>query len=135
MAQLADALLEEIRSCGKIASAAVFASPEESRKLVRQVWPQFRHADALLPMIYYPYYDKTEEWIETAVREGVTELSAAGNPARLYAGVLVPRDGGFARCIQLARDGGANGICFFSLEAFSRHPELWDALRTAVDSI
>lgn len=135
MAQLADALLEEIRSCGKTASAAVFASPEESRKLVRQDWPQFRHADALLPMIYYPYYDKTEEWIETAVREGVTELSAAGNPARLYAGVLVPRDGGFARCIQLARDGGADGICFFSLEAFSRHPELWDALRTAVDSI
>lgn len=135
MAQLADALLEEIRSCGKTASAAVFASPEESRKLVRQDWPQFRHADALLPMIYYPYYDKTEEWIETAVREGVTELSVAGNPARLYAGVLVPRDGGFARCIQLARDGGADGICFFSLEAFSRHPELWDALRTAVDSI
>ena len=74
MARLADGLLAEIRACGKVASAAVFATPEESRKLVRQDWVQFRHADALLPMIYYSSYAQPREWVETASREGVEAL-------------------------------------------------------------
>lgn len=132
MATLADGLLEEIQACGKKASAAVFATPEESRKLVRQDWVRFRHADALLPMIYNDSYAQPLEWVETAVREGVEGLAENGNKAKLLAGVMVPRDGDFARCIELARAGGADGICFFSLGAFRRHPEYWDKLQAAV---
>jgi len=135
MARLADNLLKEIRSCGKVATAAVFATPEESRKLVRQDWVQFKHADALLPMIYYDAYAQPREWIEKAAGEGVEALAAAGNKALLYAGVPMPRDGNFRQCIDLARAGGAHGICFFSLEALSRHPERWDALKEAVAEI
>ena len=132
MASLADGLLAEIRACGKVASAAVFATPEESRKLVRQDWVQFKHADALFPMIYNDAYAQPREWVEQAAREGIEALAAAGNKAKLYAGVTVPRDGDFARDIALARAAGAPGICFFSLEAFNRHPEFWDALRDAI---
>ena len=135
MARLADNLLKEIRACGKVATAAVFATPEESKKLVRQDWVQFKHADALLPMIYYSSYAQPCEWVETATREGVAALAAAGNAARLFAGIPVPRDGDFRQCITLARAGGANGICFFSLEALSRHPEQWSALKQAVAEI
>ncbi|MBR1538487.1 MAG: hypothetical protein IJ636_03175 [Bacteroidales bacterium] len=135
MAALADGLLAEIRSCGKVASAAVFATPEESRKLVRQDWVQFCSADALLPMIYYDAYAQPREWVETATREGVEGLAAAGNKAAFYSGVPVPRDGNFAQCIDLARSGGADGICFFSLEVFSRRPELWEVLREAVAAV
>ena len=135
MAKLADGLLAEIRACGKVASAAVFATPEESKKLVRQDWVQFRHADALLPMIYYSSYAQPREWVETASREGVEALAAAGNMARLYAGVPVPRDGDFRQCIALARAGGAHGICFFSLEGVARNPEHWTALKEALAEI
>ncbi len=135
MAQLADGLLEEIQACGLKASAAVFATPEEARKLVRQDWVQFRHADALLPMIYHTSYAQPAEWIETATREGVTALAAAGNNARLYSGVSVPRDGDFAGRIALARAGGASGICFFSLEAFFRHPEYWSQIQAATAAL
>ena len=131
MSRLSDNLLQEIHACGKQASAAVFATPEESRKLVRQDWIEFRHADRLFPMIYHNSYGQPVEWIETAVREGVEGLAAAGNKASLFAGVMVPRDGDFSRCIELARAGGADGICFFSLEAFSRHPVFWDELSKA----
>ena len=135
MARLADGLLAEIRACGKIATAAVFATPAESRKLVRQDWVQFRHADGLFPMIYHNSYGQPVEWIETAVREGKAALAAGGNDARLYAGLSVPRDGDFQHSIDLARAGGADGICFFSLESIARRPERWASLHDAVASI
>ena len=135
MARLADNLLKEIRFCGKVATAAVFATPEEAKKLVRQDWVQFKHADALLPMIYYNSYGQPREWVETASREGIEALAAARNKARLYAGVNVPRDGDFRQCINLARAGGAHSICFFSLESLNRHPEHWNTLKEAISEI
>ena len=86
-------------------------------------------------MIYYSSYAQPREWVETASREGVEALAAAGNKARLYAGVPVPRDGDFRQCIALARAGGAHGICFFSLEGVARNPEHWTALKEAIAEI
>ena len=45
MAHMASEVAAEIKKCGKVSSAAVFASPEESKKLVRQDWANFRNLD------------------------------------------------------------------------------------------
>ena len=56
LANMASEIAKEIKSHGKIASAAVFASPEESKKLVRQDWANFQNVDVLFPMIYHKFY-------------------------------------------------------------------------------
>jgi hypothetical protein len=56
MANMASEIAAEIKRCGKVSSAAVFASPEESKKLVRQDWANFRNFDYLFPMIYHKFY-------------------------------------------------------------------------------
>lgn len=134
LAQLASGLLTEIKACGKVSSAAVFATPFESKKLVRQDWVNFQDADMLFPMIYHWSYGQPEEWIETASREGVEGLKNAGNDAQLISGIMVPREGHFKECIDMAKNAGAAGISFFSLEAFNRHPENWDLLKAALEA-
>ena len=89
MAKMASDVAAVIKECGKISSAAVFASPQESKKLVRQDWANFRNFDYLFPMIYHKFYDKEDPWVETATREGVEALAAAGNPANLVSGLFV----------------------------------------------
>lgn len=129
MAEMSSELLAEIKACGKVASAAVFATPEESKKLVRQDWVNYRNADLLMPMIYHDAYAQPGEWVETASREGVEALAAAGHGAKLISGVTTPRRGDFANYISYAKNAGAGGICFFSLEAFKRRPESWEILK------
>jgi len=136
MSKMSSEVLAEIKACGKVASAAVFATPGESKKLVRQDWVNYRNADGFFPMIYTDSYNQTEEWIETASREGVEGLKAAGNPAALYSGVMMPRDSAdVRRYIDYADKAGASGICFFSISATKRHPELWDALKIAIAEV
>lgn len=141
MAKFASAIAAEIKACGKESSAAVFASPEESRKLVRQDWTSFTDTDCMYPMIYHSSYAKTAQWVETAAREGVKELKAKARKGyygkgkkapELYAGVIGPyRNGGTADLIKFAQKSGADGICFFCLESFERSNS-WDDLKKAI---
>lgn len=135
MAKMASELCAEIKRCGKVSSAAVFASPEESKKLVRQDWVHFTDCDFVCPMIYHDSYAQPAEWVETASREGLEALKAAGNPAKLYSGFIVPRDGDFSKYFQYAKASGADGLCIFSLEPFRKHPEYWDAVKAEIEKI
>lgn len=110
---------------GKGLSAAVFATPELSRAYVRQDWPRW-DLDAVLPMIYHPYYSKPVAWIEDATREGVEALRGE---RPLYSGLFVPglSPAELAQAVDCARKGGAAGVCLFSQGAMTE--EHYRALR------
>lgn len=136
MAKMASDVAAVIKECGKISSAAVFASPQESKKLVRQDWANFRNFDYLFPMIYHKFYDKEDPWVETATREGVEALAAAGNPANLVSGLFVghvPSDR-IPEFLTYVKNGGSKGVCFFSLEGIDRNQEYWDQLKIALQN-
>jgi uncharacterized lipoprotein YddW (UPF0748 family) len=134
LSKLTNALAEEIHHNGKIASAAVFASPSESRKLVRQDWSNFTELDIAFPMIYHKYYNAEDAWVETATREGVDEMAANNCKGYVCSGLFVghvPADR-IDEFFGYVKNGGSKGICFFSLEGVERTPGYWDALREAI---
>ncbi len=134
LTNVANALGKEIRSHGKIASAAVFASPEESKKLVRQDWANFRNFDVLFPMIYHRFYNWPDEMVGTATRQGVRALERNDNPASLCSGLFVghvPKQR-ISEFFDDARDNGSTGICLFSLEKIDEKWGYWRALRKAI---
>ena len=134
ISNLTNALAQEIHKYGKSATAAVFASPAESRKLVRQDWSHFTEIDVLFPMIYHKYYDAEDQWIETATREGVEEIAANKCKGYLCSGLFVghvPIDR-IDEMIGYAVNGGSKGICFFSLESIVKTPDYCDKLKDAL---
>lgn len=141
MADYASEIAAEIKACGKISSAAVFATPEESKKLVRQDWVNFRNVDYFMPMIYNSAYGFPDEWIETATREGIEGLKAANNPAGFLSGLsmggrrMSERVDSLKACAAYAVAGGSPGICIFSLDSFNRAENGWAVLKEIVDSV
>ncbi|PKO97117.1 MAG: hypothetical protein CVU12_02285 [Bacteroidetes bacterium HGW-Bacteroidetes-7] len=134
LSSFASELCKEIKSHGKVATAAVFASPEESKKLVRQDWVNFRNIDIIFPMIYHKFYSWEDPMVETATREGVEALMAAGNPAALCSGLFVghvPKDR-IPEFFAYAKSGGSQGVCLFSLEGINRNEGYWEALGSAI---
>lgn len=141
MANYASEIAAEIKACGKISSAAVFASPEESKKLVRQDWVNFRNVDYFMPMIYNSAYGFPDEWIETATREGIEGLKAAGNPAVLRSGLAMggrhmsERVDTLKAAAAYAVAGGSQGLTIFCLDSFNRAENGWAVLKEIVDSV
>lgn len=101
----------------KPVSAAVFPTPDQARRMVRQDWPNW-NLSAVFPMIYHGFYKEPIHWIGTAVEEGVTALN---NKYPLYAGLYLPdfknldelKEG-----ILLAKKNGASGISLFGETEF-----------------
>ena len=125
----------EIHKHGKMATEAVFASPAESRKLVRQDWIRFVEADVLFPMIYHKFYNYDDPWVETATREGVEEMAANGCKGKLCSGLFVghvPKDN-IDQLIGYAVAGGSDGICFFSMNTMEQTDGYWDACAAAIE--
>lgn len=134
LANVASEVCKEIKAHGKIASAAVFASPEESKKLVRQDWAKFKNIDILFPMIYHKFYDWPDSMIQTATRQGVEALKTAKSSGYLCSGLFighVPMDR-IPEFFKYTIDGGSKGICLFSLEGIDKKEGYWDALGVAV---
>ncbi len=134
MAHMASEVAAEIKKCGKVSSAAVFASPEESKKLVRQDWANFRNLDYVFPMIYHKFYAAEDPWVETATHEGVEALAASGNGAQLCSGLFIwhaPADR-IPEFLDYVSNGGAAGISFFSLEGIDKYEGYWDSLKVAL---
>ena len=132
---LTNALCDEIHKHGKMATAAVFASPAESRKLVRQDWSRFVEADVLFPMIYHKFYNYDDPWVETATREGVEEMAANGCKGKLCSGLFVGHvsKDNIDQLIGYAVTGGSDGICFFSLNVMEETDGYWDAFAAAIE--
>ena len=116
---------EKIRKSGKLATAAVFATPDLARKFVRQNWPVW-DLDAVFPMIYHNAYDEPIPWIRTATEEGVRALHGR---MRLYSGIFVPKLPGkdLKTAIAEALKGGADGVSFFPLERIG--DDQWELIR------
>lgn len=108
---LVNHLAEVAHAKRKQITAAVFPTPALAKKLVRQDWIHW-NLDAVLPMVYHSFYNEKPDWIERAVKEGVTAL-AANRP--LYAGLYLPdlKGGDFDRAVNFAMMGGAKGVSLF----------------------
>lgn len=97
-------------------SAAVFPTPEISRKDVLQDWPAFAdQMDHLCTMIYTPVqWGQPISWVEEATRQGVKEIKGK---CKLYSGfghlVEERRPGELREGILAAHKGGADGALIF----------------------
>ena len=109
--RLVNRLVEVAHSKHKQITAAVFPTPTLAKKLVRQDWVHW-NLDAVLPMTYHSFHNENPQWIERAVREGVTALP---KDRPLYAGLYLPDLPGddFDRAAVFALDGGAQGVSLF----------------------
>lgn len=101
------------RRYGKTISAAVFPNWES----VRQQWHKW-DLDAFLPMLYHNFYNADLNWIKQQVEAARGRLM---DIKPVYSGLflpsLTPED--LKKAAQLSLRGGAAGIAFFSMEAFS----------------
>ena len=122
LATQASEICAAIKAEGKMATAAVFATPEESRKLVRQDWENFKNIDIVFPMIYHKYYGWEDEMVATATREGVEALAAAESPAYLCSGVYIGHmpQGRIHEFMDMTRQAGSKGFAFYSMEGIFR---------------
>jgi uncharacterized lipoprotein YddW (UPF0748 family) len=107
-------LAEVTHGRGKSISAAVFATPELARNLVRQAWDEWP-VDRLFPMLYHPAYGQDIPWIGRSVEEGVRALDGSSTElnAGLYLPALTPEE--LAEAIRLSRAAGAAGFSLFDL--------------------
>ena len=122
-----DSQIRENGLCGCICHPKI-------RKLVRQNWPDFKHVDVFLPMIYHKFYNWDDYHVLTATKEGVTELQKNNSGGVLCSGLFVghvPKDR-ILEFMLYARTGGSNGVAFFSLEAIDKDHGYWEALETAI---
>ena len=109
--KLVNRLVEVAHGKHKQITAAVFPTPTLAKKMVRQDWVYW-NLDAVLPMVYHSFYNEQPEWIERAVREGVTALP---KDRPLYAGLYLPdlKGDDFDRAVTFAMAGGAEGVSLF----------------------
>ncbi|MEG0517804.1 MAG: putative glycoside hydrolase [Bacteroidales bacterium] len=134
LANFASEICKEIKAHHKTASAAVFASPEESKKLVRQDWAHFKNIDIIFPMLYHKFYGWEDSMVETATYQGVEALKSAGSSAYLCTGLFVghvPKER-ITEFFTMAKAGGSKGICLFSIEGIEKAPGYWEELGNAI---
>lgn len=112
------ALRNVINQHNLLSTAAVFPSPEMSKKMVRQGWDNWQ-LDIYFPMIYHNFYGEKVKWIKKIVREDVKEV---GENSLVFAGLYLPalkdiKD--FKKAIKAAKKGGAAGISLFDYNSLS----------------
>jgi uncharacterized lipoprotein YddW (UPF0748 family) len=123
---LVNRLSAEVHARNKIISAAVFPYPDLARTFCRQSWDEWR-LDAVFPMIYHNFYNKTTAWIGQATRIGV---SAMHGQRPLYTGLYLPELSAatLAEAVRLSLNAGAAGVALFDFDSFK--PEHETALKT-----
>ncbi len=106
-------LKNRIKSRGLITSAAVFPTPDMSRRMVRQDWDSWK-LDYYFPMVYHNFYNEDISWIEKVAKE---DRQALGSTSRLFIGLYVPalkKEKDLTKAILAAFAGGADGVAFFN---------------------
>ena len=117
LTSLVNEIAEIVHSKGKKLSAAVFPYPEISRKMVRQDWSA-GDLDIACPMNYHNFYGEELDWIKTSVSNGVGETERKLDyRSGLFIGSLSPDELKIA--IGQSREGGANGVVLFSVNALT----------------
>ncbi len=113
-------LRDKIKSEGLITSAAVFPTPEISRKTVRQDWDKWG-LDYYFPMVYHNFYGKKYRWIKKVIKE---DKQAVGTDSKIFCGLFVPalKNGdALTKALRAAFGGGADGVAFFSMNALDEN--------------
>jgi uncharacterized lipoprotein YddW (UPF0748 family) len=107
-------IAEAIHNKGSIITAAVFPTPEMSRRMVRQDWARF-NLDAYLPMLYHQFYLKPADWIGESVAEIRKEI---GRDVPVYPGLMInPRTFTpevLAKTMKQIKEAGGQGISAFT---------------------
>ncbi len=120
---LVNEIAEEVHAENQKISAAVFPFPEMSRQMVRQAWDDW-NLDYVFPMIYHNFYRENIEWIGFATEQGLRDVDYP-----LFTGLYLPgfeSAEDFQHAIEVAKEKGASGVCFFTLDGMK--PELKEVL-------
>jgi uncharacterized lipoprotein YddW (UPF0748 family) len=122
---LVNRISERVYESNRQLSAAVFATPEIARSLVRQNWPDW-NLDAVFPMQYHSFYHEPVEWIGEAVKQGRAELPGT---TPMYSGLYLPGldPVELSRGAKHALDSGASGVSLF--HDYRMTDEHWEYLR------
>ena len=99
-------LRKEVKAQDLSITAAVFPTPEMSRRMVMRDWDSWK-LDAYFPMIYSNFYEKPVAWIREAMEENKRILPATPVICGLYLPALQKHDQ-FTRAVYAAIAGGAD---------------------------
>ena len=113
-------LRNQIEKAGFITSAAVFPTPEMSRRMVRQDWDQW-HLNYYFPMAYHNFYGKKYAWLK---KVSATDKKAVGPDSKVFTGLFLPalkRGNQLTKAMSAAFKGGADGVAFFDLRVLNDH--------------
>jgi len=97
-------------------SAAVFPSPEMSKKMVRQGWDNWG-LDYYFPMVYHNFYNESFDWIKEIM---AIDKAALDDSSLVFCGLFVPalqKRNDLTKAMEAATEGGADGIAFFNWRA------------------
>ena len=102
---------------GTILSAAVFPTPEMSKRMVLQDWGNWE-LDLVSPMNYQHFYDEDIHWIGRNVKVGVEKIK----PKCKYLCGLFAQSlnlSNFEKAINISLESQADGVNFFSADGLS----------------
>lgn len=125
VADLFNALAEEIRRHGLVAACAVFPSPQQASRMVHQDWSRF-HADLVLPMTYHSFYGEPACWAVEQTQEALRQTQGRIPlvPA-IHLPDIPPED--LPQHLNNLQATGASGVGLFSDDEIT--PEHLQALR------
>lgn len=110
----------QIEKAGLMASAAVFPTPDMSRRMVRQDWDQW-HLNYYFPMAYHNFYGRKFAWLK---KISAVDKKAVGKNSKVFTGLFLPalkKGNRLTRAMKAAMNGGADGVAFFNLRALNQH--------------
>lgn len=120
---------DQVRKADLPISAAVFPSPEMSKKMVRQGWDKWG-LDYYFPMVYHNFYNESFDWIQNIMATD----KAAIPKGKVFCGLYVPAlktGNDLTKAMEAAMQGGADGIAFFNLGALGKEQQ--EQIRVFVD--
>lgn len=109
-------LRKRINENNLISTAAVFPTPEMSKRMVRQEWDQW-HLDSYFPMVYFNFYNESSRWVTDVIHENNNSISPK---SKIICGLYLPalkNNYELTKAMEAAFRGGADGISFFDLNA------------------
>lgn len=130
ISQVVAELAAEVKSHGKMVSAAVFPSPTIARKLVRQDWGGWP-LDHFFPMVYHNFYYGDINWIKDVVTEDVKTVKTEQG---IYCGLFIPgfkSDQELEQGIKAAKRSGAAGIAVFDYKSINESQ--WKLLKRVLN--
>jgi hypothetical protein len=111
-------LRNQIERAGLATSAAVFPTPDMSRRMVRQDWDSW-HLNYYFPMAYNNFYGKKYAWLKKVSN---IDKKAVGNNSMVFTGLFLPalkKDNNLTKAMKASFRGGADGVAFFDLRSLN----------------